>query len=793
MMPPFGAKPSQIAGRLLAAGLSLLLSVAALPAQAGKNAAFLLPAHPAHRLSVSWQTPEVSERVRKRVEKLLSYSSTPIDVEIVVGTDRSGSRSTAAAGHAVDETIDLSITRTDDKLRIQVAGQGRGLLFGVYAALEKLGYRFWNPLEAYIPPSVSLPPNQHLRESPTYAARGFTHHTMHPLELAHVLNGWGPGGAQDAAGWQGLLPEWESYLEWLIANRQNEIEWVLLEKAPWAEFARSPERQARLRQLTGIGHDWQVRIGIDAPLALEQQNGWRLIPQTGEPAAENAQLLANLDWLADIGLDFVSTELGTSEFTHGGAKGIVDWLNAATDHLAKRGLPFFSKIHISSGQHTPDYKDPQTGEPLNINFLPYYADPRLGVMPHSVQIYALDDPAPTYGHTDFSEMHRFMRMTSGKHPMLWFPETAYWVNYDIHVPLFLPVYARQRVHDLRLLKREGLKLEGQMLFSSGWENGYWLNDVLTARSSWNPGTEIADDRQYLEGLLQEQLAPYGPAAGELTELLLDTMDVQHKLLVLGQTGNQPGPKDVTLRTGIAYLAGQDTWSQLAGVIRGFGLSGYQTQPDRLEFETLRQDPSALKLYRAEIAPLLAAMNVQLGQLADRAQALAPKVPPYLAGWYAELRNGLSFDRLRAELVYQLMEATADQALGQDASAKARLRDALGILTQAEALAAAQTKLYSANPERIAGWGAPNPTAYRYGYLWPARSLYFWKRDWLQVATNNYHPCLLNIIDPLEIALPDPGRDGRAQAARALLPALGLADCFAIHQPDLSLDRLKSLL
>ena len=113
--------------------------------------------------------------------------------------------------------------------------------------------------------------------------------------------------------------------------------------------------------------------------------------------------------------------------------------------------------------------------------------------------------------------------------------------------------------------------------------------------------------------------------------------------------------------------------------------------------------------------------------------------------------------------------------------------------EAEPIAAEQTWLYSANPERIAGWGHPNPTAYRYGYLWPARSLYFWKRDWLQVATGNYHPCLLNIIDPLEIALPDPGHDGRAQAARALLPGLGFKDCFEIQQPDLSLDSLKAVL
>lgn len=33
---------------------------------------------------------------------------------------------------------------------------------------------------------------------------------------------------------------------------------------------------------------------------------------------------------------------------------------------------------------------------LIVNFLPYYADSSLGIMPHTVQFYTFDDPAPTY-------------------------------------------------------------------------------------------------------------------------------------------------------------------------------------------------------------------------------------------------------------------------------------------------------------------------------------------------------------------------------------------------------------
>jgi hypothetical protein len=42
---------------------------------------------------------------------------------------------------------------------------------------------------------------------------------------------------------------------------------------------------------------------------------------------------------------------------------------------------------------------------------------------------------------------------ASRRDVLFYGETAYWVNFDIDVPLFLgPLYADRRVHDLRLLK-----------------------------------------------------------------------------------------------------------------------------------------------------------------------------------------------------------------------------------------------------------------------------------------------------------------------------------------------------
>src|SRR5690606_29324855 len=147
--------------------------------------------------------------------------------------------------------------------------------------------------------------------------------------------------------------------------------------------------------------------------------------------------------------DFVTTELGFSEFTHPDDTAMLAWLDAFADRVAHHGMESLAKAHVSQGQVAKSFVDPLTGGPLNFNFLTRLADPRLGVMPHTVQHYALDDPAPTYGATDFGFIRRFMQEEAGARKVVWFPETAYWVSFDVDVPLFLPVYADRRVHDAR--------------------------------------------------------------------------------------------------------------------------------------------------------------------------------------------------------------------------------------------------------------------------------------------------------------------------------------------------------
>ncbi len=86
----------------------------------------------------------------------------------------------------------------------------------------------------------------------------------------------------------------------------------------------------------------------------------------------------------------------------------------------------------------------------------------------------------SYGNSNFSYMFDFMfneSISSPTREVIFHGETAYWVNYDINVPLFLPVYGLSRLHDLRKIAKEEIKVnrktQGQMNFDSGWEWGYW--------------------------------------------------------------------------------------------------------------------------------------------------------------------------------------------------------------------------------------------------------------------------------------------------------------------------------
>lgn len=343
-----------------------------------------------------------------------------------------------------------------------------------------------------------------------------------------------------------MVPEVDVMFEWCVANRLNKVEWMLLGNYKWKEFDSSDFRKKRLNVLTKLGQSYGLLVGADVPIGNIQQHAWSIVNPRLPLQQQIQQIHQRVDWVFDAGFDFLSTESGLSEFTHPDCSLMLDLLNAFAIYVNETwGREAAVKVHCSTKQTCSEFLDPRTNEPINFNFLTYFAHSSLGVLPHTVQVYGLGDPiGGAYGNKDYTDVEEYMYFEASQknRSVVFYPETSYWVSVDIDVPLFLPLYGQRRQHDLRRIARKEIQsqqqqqqqqeqhscctsgtidvdsdhsscvnqdlacsnnhlyndvlppfhIQGQMIFDSGWEWGYWLNDVIAARGSWDPAVEIID-------------------------------------------------------------------------------------------------------------------------------------------------------------------------------------------------------------------------------------------------------------------------------------------------------------
>ncbi|HEY4222544.1 MAG TPA: hypothetical protein VGO62_14415 [Myxococcota bacterium] len=691
---------------------------------------------------------------------------------------------------------------------IAVAGRSpRGSSYGAYALLEQIGFAFMHPLAPTVP--AALPAtfaSVDVTTAPRWRVRNIHLHSMHPLELTEMLNGWGDGDPNDEAGFTARLPEWDSFLEWMLANGDDEVEWVLLEAADWSDFAQSDVREQRLATLVDHAHQFGLLAGIDVPIAETQQHTFRLLNiDTSNTTVDQelAAIDARLDYLMAAGFDFLSTENGTTEFTHPAPDRMLAWMSEVAIHVDTAfGKRARIKAHCSTGQTADPLTDPDTGGPLNFNFLPELADPRLGVMPHTVQIYGIKDPAPTYGNTDFGYMADFLAKEVGTREVVWHPESAYWVSYDVDVPLFLPIYAQRRLSDLRELARRedagqfgvgahaGERMDGQSEFSSGWEWGYWLNDVVAARASWDPHTEAASD----DAATRLLLAPLERALGaSALDTIFDAIDEEDRVLIHGEVAGAP-PADIVKRSGIAYLQGVDAFDDLPQAAASLGINAPVTEPDKLGLVEMRNPLHAAPRFTGEVDGLVDEMRDDFASLADQFDAASAGVSADAQPLYGDLADSLRITSLRARQVAGLYHYV-DGILTNDPGHLEALADARAALDDAQAVVDERLPQYRVPSERISGWRV-NPTAYDFTYLWSVKTLYYWWRDEGKAVDAPLSPCYQNIVNPGDVALGEQSIADAADILRQLtqggfLQDLGECTAAPATEPTFPQDDLRS--
>jgi hypothetical protein len=727
-----------------------------------------------------------------------------------------------------------------------------GAVLGAYVTLEHLGFAFLHPLEPYIPPILRLDTKNcetnkvtetpdcvlgfQQIESPHWPERAFHIHTQHPLEVTEVLQGhdvpqFGPHGPhckifnkthnrlskqeRSQLGshaycerWEDMVPDVDAMFEWALANRLNKIEWLLLGNYKWGDELDTKRR--RLSVLTGLGHQYSLLVGADCPMGNIQQHGWHIVNVRLPFAQQVMQIEQRVDWIFNAGFDFLTTESGLSEFTHPECDLMVDLMNAFSIYAnVTWGREAGIKVHCSRGQKCTGYPDPRTGDPLNFNFLPTFAHPSMGVFPHTVQMYGLDDPTGgTYGNRDFGYMEDYLvyEAKKGQRSVVFYGETAYWVNYDVDVPLFLPLYAQRRLHDLRRIAvreiREDFRIQGQMNFDSGWEWGYWLNDVVTARASWDPllpsdkekirtttdrprdpdvpttgdildtcnnaAHQCADSTLYsaaddqwaaYEMSLKPVVKIFGPIyAQRVSDLLLRLTKAQEQLLIFGRVEGRVSP-DLTKLSGIAYMAGGDTWMD---VPRMFGLAF--TQPDKVYLRE-NDDPlwadvlMLLKALHETFRDISAAFSGLVAEMKTGQQVVEPEGGFEINGpaWklLEEVEDCIRMLALRAEQM-RLLYDSRDPVIGADEAVKDALqKQARGVLHNAAQIVLRREENYRVAVERVGAW-RDNPTVYRFGYLWSVHTLYYWWRDQGLAEQGSlqseYSPCYLNRMDSTEVAV-----------------------------------------
>jgi hypothetical protein len=613
---------------------------------------------------------------------LALFLSTVGDDRIVVAevvdpsADAARSRSPVAIAVSTDTSVCDECFRLDeaDGVYTVTGGAPLGIRYGVSAMLEAFGWRFFHPTDTFGPAAIGEPDRADfgVDQAPDVARRGLHLHTLHPIDALYAF-------------WTGESPERAAAIsDWAVRNRANHLQWVALEDISESS-SRLAEWQADTRTVVDHAHAQGLSVGLGIQLfgTSNLQKAFDLVDGTSDEATRRATMETRVAGLVGAA-DWDVLNLSFGEFSGVEPAEFI----AATDlarevvRQADPAIEMTATIHVGAQE---DLRVTYEGEEMLYYFLVKYADPSIVPWVHTVMYYNLvEDAGGAYGHDTFDEHRAFLeeKLTAGE-PVGYFPETAYWVAFDNSVPTYLPLYVRSRWEDLAAFPT----LEDHVLFSSGWEWGYWQNDWAALRMSWDTPADWRD-------VYAEMFAPVDPA---LADVAVALAEAEHTWILEGRLA--------------AYLAGRDTFIDLGDQI------GVLAQPDRPGFDEVRDmTPEAS-----------AALVASLSAMADAFGAIAP--PSGDDPWSREVADGLEVTSLRARYIATLYAAAADgtraDTLLDDASAT--LASARTVVTRRHA------SLHDTVDGRLTVPGE-NPTIYQFGYLRWADELCYWERE-LAEASN----------------------------------------------------------
>ncbi len=590
-------------------------------------------------------------------------------------------------------------SRCDDCYRLdakgkQVTAQGGGVLGRQYAAwhaLELFGYRYTNPWYAHVPEKLNEPSTDGTGRdfAPELKKRRGLHlHTLHPTEQYQYV--WEPS----AKNLEGALRT----VDFVVKNRGNYLQWCALDNIdaqsasanknpddyqPWAEHTRA---------ITSFAHAHGVKTGIALQLFGESnlQYAFDLIDHNvGDVVPEIERRLHVL--LDGNGFDTLNLSFG--EFFEADVDTFVGRVNEAYAAMQRvqPGVEVTATIHVGNYENL---RVSYMGEEVLYYFLVKFADPAIVPWVHTTMFYNLyEDAGLAYLHEEFDEHRDYLESLLAQDKVAgYFPESSYWVAFDINVPLYLPLYIRSRHLDLTRLT----KLDDHVLFSSGWEWGYWLTDAATLRLTYTRAEKWDD-------VVKEIFSGWGETGAKASSLISRLGEAQHRALILERL--------------TAYIVGRDA------IIDGGDTLGIFSQPDRYEFtQVLALSPEERAAFRATVVDRLKVHADELTALAEEAEAL-----PEDDRVMKELLDGVVVTASRARFAHTVWKAAAD--FGDGLEVDALLEEADTELAFGGAVTLQRrTKLWHHTPVQLVQEVQTNATFYLYGYLREADTLCFWQRE-----------------------------------------------------------------
>lgn len=595
---------------------------------------------------------------------------------------------------ATDQTFSLSETRCDGGTRVVLAGGGLlGRQYAAYEWLHTLGVRFFHPEETYIPQTPRWPELPVARtHTPAFRWRSVSLHLTHPLELGDAFR----------LGIRAYVPEALRYIDWTIRNGAS-------------------------RGLSGVGgdatnpevSDYGATRGFPRETGFSlhnQQQGGTAILDPDDPRTEEEQLAAAID--ERLGGDpatraqFFGFTFNPSEFTEipdtDAVRQITYITRYITDHYP--GVQVETINHGTRGEPTATYD-------VRFYDLSQFAPPELGVKVHTLMFYDLFRPAPVYGNTDFAYLHDFMVQEYTKRRLVYFPEAAWWLTFDIAVPLYLPVTIEARDRDIQGLRPLlAGKLDGHHTFGTGHEWGYWQNEYCSLHLAMD-----VDERW--QDCLRDITSPLGGASSEVQSVLEDLVALQERDFITGWQDT------------LAYLVGTDPETEVAASV---GIEFHPLPPTPSAIA--RWDAPALDAWEAQHLPALQRMDADYAALVTRLRSVEADVPGDGRPWFDEIVDGVAITGLRARHAWQAYGAavkarravlSADPMVAE--AAQAQLADAIATTEAATRIVRHRESQYRYAPlaRSIAGGPAfdedANWTVYGYRYLAKTHHVYYWAR------------------------------------------------------------------